>query len=567
MDVGSATFSTIKRISQVPNKSETVLVAKGKSYLSYFYVGVCSTVLYLSPEVSNDAVLFQENEGSQFHPTDTPIAMEIQYHKPARAVDFQWATNAFIEKNLRDKSISDLPLDMQRKLSQFNDLYRDVRIGDRYTLEYIPRVGVRLHLNEQLLGTVGVDMKMKEQRELARIIYSVWFGSDTPFSESMKKELLTPIQPPVETIPSPSLKDAQKSKAEIEAVTVDGGGMILSSGILSTSGTPNTSDELTEEERSLLESLGLLETVTEQSVPSPMPSRDPSSSTKKSVPAISTQTNLFDSSNTSNINQSSTLTRIRNFMFPNKNVSVQPEKNGLDRTMDETVLVARDSLPLPSSSATMAEANSEDQDGNQSKYNPILLGLGGAAFLLPHLAVLLSLPPVLRGRGAPYLPTFSRKQSVMFELVREHALNSQYFQQRQKQKSLQFVDLGSGDGRVVFRAAREGLFGKSVGYEINPTLHLFSSFRRLVTPRYWDSCNFFMRDLWKIQLHRYDVVAVYGLSPIMQRLGKKLEEELKPGSVVVSNVFEVPGWRASSIRDNVYLYRVPECFRGEEKNK
>ena len=32
---------------------------------------------------------------------------------------------------------------------------------------------------------------------------------------------------------------------------------------------------------------------------------------------------------------------------------------------------------------------------------------------------------------------------------------------------LRFVDLGSGDGRLVFRAAREGIFDSSSGYEIN----------------------------------------------------------------------------------------------------
>ena len=127
--------------------------------------------------------------------------------------------------------------------------------------------------------------------------------------------------------------------------------------------------------------------------------------------------------------------------------------------------------------------------------------------------------------------------------------------------------MGSGDGRVVFRAAREGLFDKSVGYEINPALHIFANFRRLITPRYWTNTQFYMRDLWKIPLHQYDVVAVYGLSPIMQRLGTKLEEELKPGSIVVSNVFAIPGWRVSDAsasggkeKEGVYLYQVPHCF-------
>ena len=75
-----------------------------------------------------------------------------------------------------------------------------------------------------------------------------------------------------------------------------------------------------------------------------------------------------------------------------------------------------------------------------------------------------------------------------------------------------------------------------------------------------------MSDLWKTKLHQYDVVTVYGLPPIMQRLGHKLEQELKPGSIVVSNVFEIPGWRASDVNDvgkGVHFYLVPECFGGK----
>ena len=50
--------------------------------------------------------------------------------------------------------------------------------------------------------------------------------------------------------------------------------------------------------------------------------------------------------------------------------------------------------------------------------NKILLGIGGTLFLLPHLAVILSLPPVLQRRGAPYLPTFATKLNVMFDLIK-----------------------------------------------------------------------------------------------------------------------------------------------------
>ena len=80
------------------------------------------------------------------------------------------------------------------------------------------------------------------------------------------------------------------------------------------------------------------------------------------------------------------------------------------------------------------------------------------------MAVLLSLPPVLQRRGAPYLPTFGNKINAMFDIIRNHTLQSSHMKQKIAQKSLKFVDLGSGDGRVVFRAARDNLFHKSIGY-------------------------------------------------------------------------------------------------------
>ena len=203
---------------------------------------------------------------------------------------------------------------------------------------------------------------------------------------------------------------------------------------------------------------------------------------------------------------------------------------------------------------------------SSSAGNKILLGIGGTLFLLPHLAIILSLPPVLQRRGAPYLPTFGNKLDIMFDLIRRHVSTSSSMSSPSSLKK--FVDLGSGDGRVVFRAAREGIFQKSVGYEINPALHMWVKFRQMITPKYWSSTQFYLGDLWKVKLHHYDVVAVYGLYPIMERLGKKLQQELKPGSIVVSNVFEIPNWKAvsstasgSSQGKGVYLYQVPECYK------
>ncbi|KAL9179635.1 hypothetical protein ACHAXT_008925 [Thalassiosira profunda] len=538
IDVGGAAFPATRRVVSGSDADECpLLFAKGSSHLSYFFLGVCSSVLYLDAEATNDAVMFDENGGRSSDINQrTAMALAIHYHKPARRGDFRWATSTFIEKNLPDGTkIEDLPEDLQTCLSRFNSLYQNVRIGDRYLLQYVPGSGISLALNERLLGTVGAELPPKRQAELARLVYSVWFGSKAPFAESMKRELLSPIDPPIKVhVNVPAIDEA--------SIVASCGGDVWSN-ILATAGVGEDRESpsmISEDERKELDSLGLLQLVEDSD---------------------SSQSVVNPSSNDGQRTQSA-LARVRHLLFPS-NPTVPPMRRA---TSSGSV----------SKSATLTTAVEDAASEKESPYN-LLLGLGGAAFLLPHLAMLLSLPPVLQRRGAPYLPTFGNKLQTMFGLIRSHVLRSRHLQQKMTDQSLRFVDLGSGDGRVVFRAAREGLFAKSVGYEINPALHGFVSIRRLLTPGYWANTAFYCRDLWKIQLQGYDVVAVYGLAPIMKRLGKKLEEELKPGSIVVSNVFPVPGWRVctntnesikktsgSQSGEGVFLYEVPECFGGKD---
>jgi hypothetical protein len=144
-----------------------------------------------------------------------PIALEIYYHKPARAVDLAWATNKFIEANLVSTSnannnnkykISNLSPKIQSQLTQFNSFYRNINNGDRYTLLYIPQIGIQLYLNNNiLLGTIDFtsnNMTITEQYDLTRIVYSVWFGQIAPFSTTMRDELLVPLSRPTTTLQS-----------------------------------------------------------------------------------------------------------------------------------------------------------------------------------------------------------------------------------------------------------------------------------------------------------------------------------------------------------------------------
>lgn len=86
--------------------------------------------------------------------------------------------------------------------------------------------------------------------------------------------------------------------------------------------------------------------------------------------------------------------------------------------------------------------------------------------------------------------------------------------------------------------------------------------RFIQAPLYFSNTNFVIKNLWKVDLTKVDVVAVYGLHPIMKDLGVKLKKELQPGSIVLSNVFSIPGWKASTLsRDGMHIYIVPDCWK------
>ena len=217
------------------------------------------------------------------------------------------------------------------------------------------------------------------------------------------------------------------------------------------------------------------------------------------------------------------------------NESPEPDNDNIDRKetaslLKELGLTVEEASSLMNtgdtskqqSTITMDEALSSSSSSSTStlKMNTGV-AIGAGVFFLANVALLLSLPPVLRGRGAPYLPTFAKNMDIMFQLLRQEPA----FQARIRAgEALNFIDLGSGDGRIVFRAARENMFRQSTGVEINPLLHVAALAQRLVWG-YHSTTTFQLQDIWKTSLHSTHVVAVYGLGPIMDRLGSKLQDE------------------------------------------
>lgn len=114
------------------------------------------------------------------------------------------------------------------------------------------------------------------------------------------------------------------------------------------------------------------------------------------------------------------------------------------------------------------------------------------------------------------------------------------------------VDLGSGDGRLVFAAARKGV-DEAVGYEIHPVLVWRSKFLALVLRL--PNAIFRAQSFWDISLSEFNVVLVYQLPRVMIRLAKKFSEELPPGARIISNSFELPGWEPILEDEGVRMYQ------------
>jgi cyclopropane fatty-acyl-phospholipid synthase-like methyltransferase len=173
---------------------------------------------------------------------------------------------------------------------------------------------------------------------------------------------------------------------------------------------------------------------------------------------------------------------------------------------------------------------------------PILLPLLFIVFVfilaVSYLLKIIGLAYPLLFWGAIYVPTSEKRVEQMIGLL---DLNSAH----------KAADLGAGDGRLVIAFAKLGI--ESHGYEINPFLVLLG--RKNIKKAGLENKAFMhFKNLWQEDLKGFDVITLYGMRHMMARLEKKLDKELKPGSMIVSNYFTFPKWKPSSQEDNLYLY-------------
>lgn len=158
-------------------------------------------------------------------------------------------------------------------------------------------------------------------------------------------------------------------------------------------------------------------------------------------------------------------------------------------------------------------------------------------FLVAFLFTSKKLSPI------PYFPTNKKDLPLIIK-----ALNLQ--------NSQTVIDLGAGDGIVIFEAAREAfekkLNTKFVAVEINPILVAILHLQRIFHPNK-SHINIILKDLFRMTMKQFNHATVYlYISPwLMDNLYKKLKSELKSFNLV-SYFYPLPKEKPTKIVKGIH---------------
>lgn len=156
------------------------------------------------------------------------------------------------------------------------------------------------------------------------------------------------------------------------------------------------------------------------------------------------------------------------------------------------------------------------------QYSCLVLGILGATLVSAQTAQPKREPDV------PYVPTTEEAVKAMLKLG-------------EVKKSDIVYDLGCGDGRIVITAAKE--FGAhGVGIDINP-VRIGEAKENARKAGVENLVRFEENDLFKADIHEATVVTLFLLPNINLKLRPKLLQDLKPGTRVVSNTFDMGDWK------------------------
>lgn len=130
-------------------------------------------------------------------------------------------------------------------------------------------------------------------------------------------------------------------------------------------------------------------------------------------------------------------------------------------------------------------------------------------------------------------------------------------------------ELGSGWGGIAFAAARACPTATIHAFELSWAPWFFSCCVRIAC-RY-HNVRIYRKNFFSCSLREADVVVCYLYPGAMRKLSPLCEKSLKPGALILSNSFALPGWTPQAVipvddfwKSEIYIYGMPAADARQE---
>lgn len=183
-----------------------------------------------------------------------------------------------------------------------------------------------------------------------------------------------------------------------------------------------------------------------------------------------------------------------------------------------------------------------------SKIGLYFVGITGGIATAISIICIPFLSPAFRKICLPYVPATTQQVKNVLQAL--------------EGRTGSLIDLGSGDGRIVFATAQAGF--KAHGIELNPWLVWYSRLKALFTGLS-SQTTFIKQNLWKHNLKSYDNVVIFGVDQMMTDIETKFMQELQKDCVIIACRFPLPTLNVIKVIgegvDTVWIYKVPKTIK------
>lgn len=146
-------------------------------------------------------------------------------------------------------------------------------------------------------------------------------------------------------------------------------------------------------------------------------------------------------------------------------------------------------------------------------------------------------------QGAPWVPTWKKDIDRITELA-------------QLKPGESFVELGCGNARICRGIRKAHADVEITGVELSLLQYLVALAQNTVSR---SAIQMRLQNAFKHDLSQHDVVYVFLMPETYEKIRPKFEQELKPGSRVISYTWPIPGWEPAQVSTSndtptLYLY-------------